>query len=41
MFDVPDGFLLPGTEYTLGIGAETADGNASYVETSFTTAGKE
>jgi hypothetical protein len=41
MFDVPDGFLLPGTEYTLGIGAETAEGNASYVETSFTTAGME
>lgn len=41
MFDVPDGFLLPGTEYTLGIGAETAEGNASYIETSFTTAGKE
>jgi len=40
-FAVPDGFLLPGTEYVLGIGTVTKEGNASYVETSFTTAGKE
>lgn len=40
-FDVPDGFLLPSTEYTLGIGTETKEGNASYIETSFTTEGKE
>jgi hypothetical protein len=40
-FAVPDGFLLPGTEYMLGIGTVTNDGNTSYVETSFTTAGKE
>jgi hypothetical protein len=40
-FGVPDGFLLPGTEYVLGIGAVAEEGNASYVETSFTTARKE
>ena len=38
-FAVPDGILLPGTEYELAIGtiSETT-GNISYVETSFTTA---
>jgi hypothetical protein len=40
-FAVPEGFLTPGTEYVLGIGTMTNEGNASYVETSFTTAGKE
>lgn len=40
-FAVPNGFLRPGTEYQLGIGTVTADGNASYVETTITTAGKE
>jgi hypothetical protein len=40
-FAVPDGFLLPGTEYTLGIGTVGNGGNSSFVETSFTTAGKE
>jgi len=40
-FTVPDGFLLPGTEYMLGIGAVTEEGNISFVETTFTTAGKE
>lgn len=39
-FDVPDGFLLPGTEYMLGIGTVTKEGNASYVETTFVTAKK-
>jgi hypothetical protein len=39
-FAVPDGFLLPGTEYQLGIGTVTDDGNTSFVETSFTTAGE-
>jgi hypothetical protein len=39
-FAVPDGFLLPGTEYTLGIGTVTNEGNVSFVETTFTTAGK-
>ena len=39
-FGVPDGFLLPGTEYQLGIGTVTNEGNTSVVETTFTTAGK-
>ncbi len=37
-FAVPDGFLLPGTEYTLGIGTVTSEGNTTFVETTFTTA---
>lgn len=37
-FAVPDGFLLPGTEYQLAIGTVTEDGNISFVETAFTTA---
>ncbi len=40
-FAVPDGFLLPDTEYELGIGTVTGEGNISFVETTFTTAGKE
>ena len=40
-FDVPEGFLRPGTEYHLGIGTLTKGGNASFVETTFTTEGKE
>ena len=36
-FAVPNGFLMPGTEYELGIGTVTAEGNVSFVETSFTT----
>lgn len=40
-FAVPDGFLVPGTEYMLGIGTVTNEGNTSYVEAVFTTAGKE
>jgi len=39
-FSVPDGFLLPGTEYQLGIGTVTNEGNISFVETSFTTVAK-
>jgi hypothetical protein len=35
---VPQGFLKPGKEYTLGIGAVAKGGNVSFVETSFTTA---
>ncbi len=38
-FDVPDGFLQPNTEYLLGIGTVSGEGNISYVETSFTTSG--
>jgi len=37
---VPDGLLAPGTEYKLEIGTMTREGNRSFVETSFTTAGK-
>jgi hypothetical protein len=40
-FAVPNGFLAPGRDYQLGIGTVTKDGNISYVETTFTTAGKE
>jgi len=40
-FAVPDGFLRAGTTYQLGIGAVTAAGNISFVETTFTTAEKE
>lgn len=38
-FVVPDGVLLPGTMYQLGIGTVTDEGNASFVETTMTTAG--
>lgn len=37
-FVVPDGVLLPGTTYQLGIGTVTGEGNASFVETTMTTA---
>jgi hypothetical protein len=40
-FAVPAGFLRPGAEYMLGIGTVSQDGNISYVETSFTTAGND
>jgi hypothetical protein len=40
-FTIPDGFLLPGKEYQLGIGTVAESGNASFVETSFSTAGEE
>ena len=40
-FAVPDGLLQSGREYTLAVGAVLPDGNASFVETSFATAGKE
>jgi hypothetical protein len=40
-FAVPNGFLLAGREYQLGIGTVTSEGNISFVETTFTTAGKE
>ncbi len=39
-FSVPDGFLRPGTEYKLAIGTVASDGNASFIETAFVTAGK-
>jgi hypothetical protein len=37
-FAVPDGFLARGTEYQLGIGTVTREGNVSFMETTFTTA---
>jgi hypothetical protein len=36
-FAVPAGFLRPGTEYQLAIGTVSAEGNISFVETTFTT----
>ena len=39
-FAVPSGFLVPGKEYTLAIGALSKGGNISFVETAFTTATK-
>lgn len=36
-FKVPDGFLLPNTEYKMGIGTVSESGNISYIEASFTT----
>ena len=39
-FGVPNGFLIPETEYLLGIGAMAKSGNISFVETTFTTTGK-
>lgn len=38
-FSVPNGFLKPGKEYILSIGTVSEDGNISFVETSFSTAG--
>jgi hypothetical protein len=37
---VPDGFLAAGTKYTLAVGAVAKDGNTTFVETTFTTAGR-
>ena len=37
-FTVPEGFLLTGTQYVLGVGAIMSNGNTSFVESSFTTA---
>ena len=39
-FAVPDGFLLPKTEYKLAIGTVSPQGGTSLIETSFTTEGK-
>jgi hypothetical protein len=40
-FAVPDGFLVPDTEYKIAIGTLSQEGNRSFVETEFTTVGKE
>ena len=39
-FSVPDGFLLPDTEYKVAVGTVAKDGNSSFIEASFTTAKK-
>jgi len=39
-FTVPDAVLRPGRKYTLAIGTVDKSGNASFIETSFTTRGK-
>jgi len=39
-FTVSDGFLAPGVEYKLAIGAVAKDGNRTFTESAFTTAGK-
>ena len=38
-FFVPDGFLIPGTTYQLGVGTVSGGGNISFVETMRTTDG--
>jgi hypothetical protein len=38
-FAVPEGFLVPGGEYQLGIGTVATSGNVSVIEMDFTTAG--
>jgi len=40
-FAVPNGFLRPGMEYQLAVGTVSAEGNISFVETTFTTAGNQ
>jgi hypothetical protein len=40
-FNVPDGFLSPGTEYKLAIGSVSREGNMSVLEIDFTTGGKQ
>ena len=37
-FAVPEGFLMPDTEYVLAIGTQDAGGNSSFVEIGFVTA---
>ena len=37
---VPDGFLMPGKEYTLAVGSVSQEGNRTFVETKFRTAGR-
>jgi hypothetical protein len=39
-FTVPDGFLIPDKEHKVAIGTLSQEGNSSFVETEFTTAGK-
>lgn len=39
-FAISDGFLLPGTEYVMGVSTVMKSGNSSTIEASFTTAAK-
>ncbi len=39
-FTVPDGFLMPGKEYKIAIGTVALEGNASYIESTFTTSSR-
>jgi hypothetical protein len=39
-FGVPQGFLAPKTEYKLAIGTVSRDGNRSFIESQFRTAGR-
>lgn len=36
-FEAPHGFLQPATEYKVGLGTVSKEGNVSFIETSFTT----
>jgi hypothetical protein len=36
-FAVPEGLLMPGTAYSLGIGTVSKEGNTSFIETTFAT----
>jgi hypothetical protein len=40
VFVVPDGFLIPETKYKLSIGMLSREGNRSFVEAHFMTAGR-
>lgn len=40
-FAVPAGFLMPGKQYELSLGTITEEGNITFVETTFSTAGSE
>ena len=39
-FHVPSGFLAPNTQYELGVGTVSEEGNIVFVETTFMTAKK-
>lgn len=39
-FNVPDGFLMPGMDYKISVGTVSSEGNGSFIETAFSTAGK-
>ncbi len=39
-FAVPDGFLQAGLDYKISVGTVSSEGNGSFIETAFSTAGK-